>query len=122
MKTLKKKHLNQFREEERNTIKNINPIKWSLKQKSALFFSGLFACFFKKKSKLIKVYKEGQKRIEKEFDISKIIVKLRNVSIFLKDKIFDETTKFEVKNNYKAVIHDESTESEQEQQQQPEPD
>ena len=68
----------------------------------------MFSCCFTSK-KLIKVYKEGQNRLEKEFDISKIIINLRNVSLYLKERVLDDPTKFEIKHNYKAVIYDESS-------------
>ena len=50
------------------------------------------------------MFEEGQERLEKEFDIARILVKLRNLNTFMKNKILDERTQVEIKNSYKNVI------------------
>ena len=50
------------------------------------------------------MYKEGQERLEKEFDIARILKKLRDLNTFVKNKMIDEKTKVEIKNSYKNVI------------------
>jgi len=50
------------------------------------------------------MYEDGQERLEKEFDIARILVKLRNLNTFVKSKMLDESVKFEILNSYKGVI------------------
>ena len=54
--------------------------------------------------KLWKLYEEGQTRLEKEFDLAKIVVKLRNLNVFIKNKLLDNVGKLELINCYKTVI------------------
>jgi len=42
--------------------------------------------------------------MDKEFDISKIVVKLRNLNTLIKDKLVTEKLKVEIANSHKAVI------------------
>ena len=50
------------------------------------------------------MYGEGQDRLEKEFDIARILVKLRNLNTFVKNKMVNERLKVEINNSYKSVI------------------
>ena len=43
-------------------------------------------CMFNRDNKLWRLYDDGQKRMEKEFDVVKIIKTIRNIKIFLKNK------------------------------------
>ena len=68
-------------------------------------------CCGKKKNRLWRLYNEGQDRIEKEFDLVKIIKSIRNMKVIMKHKLMNEKLKLEVKHSEKSVIDVESTPS-----------
>lgn len=75
-----------------------------------LFFSnilGAFSCFnscSKKNSKLTKLYKKAENRINKELDIVKILTNVRNLKILLKNSMIDEQVRFEIAHADKNLI------------------
>ena len=56
------------------------------------------------RKKLWRLFEEGSERLEKEFDLVKILLKLRNLNVFVKNKLIDEVTQVEINNCYKSVI------------------
>ena len=58
----------------------------------------------------MKLFIEGSDRLEKEFDLSKIIVKLRNLNVFAKNKLINKVMKVELQNCNKTVIDIDSEE------------
>ena len=66
----------------------------------------VFGDFFTRSSnvKLKKLYTEGSDRIEKEFDIVKIVKSIRNIKVFLKNRLMDSKVRFEVRHSHKNVI------------------
>ena len=77
-------------------LSKIRVIKFSVWQQVKLYFMALFSCFENcckyKDNKLWILFTEGQERIEKEFDLVKIITSLRNLKILSK-KNLDAKTK-----------------------------
>ena len=69
-------------------LAKIRIIKFSAWQQFQLYWMTSLVCFEKcckfKKSKLWRLFTQGQERIEKEFDLVKIIVSLRNLKILSK--------------------------------------
>jgi hypothetical protein len=67
----------------------------------------LFSCFASccsyKKNKLWNLYKIGEERLEKEFDVIKILNTLRNLKIQMKNEI-KPATRVEIYNSGKNVI------------------
>ena len=55
-------------------------------------------CLFNRDKKIWRLYDDGQKRMEKEFDVVKIIKSLRNIKIFLKNEKLDKETKILLQN------------------------
>ena len=51
------------------------------------------------------MYDKGQKRLEKELDIARLVVKVRNLHTFFKKKMITERTQVEIGNCYKTVIN-----------------
>ena len=66
---------------------------------------GNFCFCLKVDKKLKRLYHEGCDRIEKEFDIVKIVSSLRNMKVFLKNKLIEPKVLFEVKHSEKNVIN-----------------
>ena len=76
-----------------------------------MLFQRVFLCCWKRvafpeENKLWRLYTQGQERIEKEFDIVKIIKALRNMKILLKREFErDQKLKIDVNNVGKNVIN-----------------
>lgn len=102
-----------FNKEDQNYLNNHQVIKLSKKQSCKLYFMSLLGCCFcgRKKNRLWRLYTEGQDRIEKEFDLVKIIKSIRNIKVIMKHKLMNEKLKLEVKHSEKSVIDVESTPS-----------
>jgi hypothetical protein len=110
---LSKKNLQSFKEDEQKRIKQNRKIKLSSKQSCRLFFSKLCCNWCCLNKKLEHLYTKGAERLQKEFDLAKIIVKLRNINVFVKHKLIDEVSQVEINNCFKSVI-DLDSEPEQE--------
>ena len=85
-------------------MKITKPIKLSPWQVIKLFMQRMFGFCCFSKGKLWKLYDQGQERLEKELDIARLIVKVRNLHSFFKKKMMTERTKVEIGNSYKTVI------------------
>ena len=70
------------------------------------------SCFGKppKTDKLWRLYKQGSERIEKEFDITKIIKTTRNLKTFMKARLINEKMTVELEHSSKNVIEIDETE------------
>ena len=85
MKNFTKKQVTKF--------KKNRHIKLTRNQTCTLYFMNMFkACMFNRDNSLWRLYEDGQKRMEKEFDIVKIIRSIRNMKFFLKSTTMDKTT------------------------------
>ena len=73
--------------------------------------------FWTKKRKLLKLLREGRKRIEKELDIVKIMKSLRDIKLLMKNSLMTPDIKYQVVHSEKNFIdieldEDDSSESE----------
>lgn len=90
---------NHLSQEQRLEISKNKIIKLSTGQSLHIYFAGILGKLVPKvDTKLWKLYKEGQDRIEKDFDIVRIIKTLRNVKLTLYNNLIDRKLKFLVKN------------------------
>jgi hypothetical protein len=60
--------------------------------------------FWAKKKKLLKLLREGRKRIEKELDIVKIMKSLRDIKLLMKNSLMTPDIKFQVAHCEKNFI------------------
>ena len=81
-------------------------IKLSTCQSLSLYFKNFFSflCRPPKTDKLWRLYEEGAERIDKEFDIAKIIKTTRNLNTFVKARMMDVRSKIELQHSSKNVI------------------
>ena len=62
----------------------------------------MFCCI--KKDKIWKLYSLGADRLEKEFDMARIIKNTRRLNVFFKGKLMDERLRVEIDNSDKVII------------------
>jgi len=100
----------------RRELKHHRIIKISTCNQISILFKNIFnSCIervsFPRENKLWRLYEDGQDRIDKEFDIVKIIKSLRNLKIFIKRQfLFDKKLKVEISNQGNNVINLDSDE------------
>ena len=93
---------------QKNVTKNrVKLIKFSYWQQFKLFIMKFFSCCGSccefDKNKLWKLYSIGNSRIEKEFDIVKILTSIRNMKIMMK-KDMDQVQRYKIFNSSKNAI------------------
>ena len=74
-----------------------------------LFFSNVMGfhvpkLFWDNKVQIIKLYKEGQNRIDKMLDLSKIIKNNRTTKILIKNTLMSEDVQYRLKHSSKNII------------------
>ena len=81
-------------------------IRLSTKDSTVLYFNNLFASVGCKcldrctnQSRLQKLFEEGNDRLEKEFNMVKLIRNLRNIKILMKNSFMSEKIKYEIKHS-----------------------
>lgn len=67
-------------------------------------FGKYIPCLVLRKSKLWRLYSDGEKRLDKEFDIVKIIQGIRNLKIITKATIMSKFLSTKVKNDGNNII------------------
>ena len=87
-------------------IKRNRIIKMSYCQVTSLFFANIFKDCYPtiNDNKLWRLFRQGQGRIDREFDIVKIIKNLRNIRIYMRQNHFDPKTKILIANQRKNLI------------------
>lgn len=106
MKKKQKKMSHHLSQKERLKISKNQIIKLSTSQSLHIYLQELLGCLVRPRvdERLWKLYKEGQARIEKDFDIVRIIKTLRNVKLTLYQNLSDKKLKYLVKNQTLNVI------------------
>ena len=97
MKNFTKKQVEKF--------KKNRHIKLSRNQFCSLYFLNMFkVCMYNRDNLLWRLYEDGQGRLEKEFDIVRIIRNIRNMKIFLKTTIMNKQTQVMLQNQKSNII------------------
>ena len=65
---------------------------------------GNLCCCCRADRRIQRLYERGLDRIEREFDIVKIVSSLRNLKVFTKGRFMDKKVSFEVKHSEANVI------------------
>ena len=55
--------------------------------------------------KVLKLYEVGVEQIDAEMDISRITKYIRDIRIYMKQKVLDDHIKFQIQHNHKNVIN-----------------
>ena len=66
-------------------------------------------CKRESKSSLDRLFEIGEAQLEKEMDMVKIIRSLRNLKVFIKDRVMDEKTKLDIYHSAKNIINIDSS-------------
>ena len=81
-----------FSKRAQQAIARHREVKLSMSNITCLYFwmiYGNLCCCCKADRRLQRLYEEGVDRIEKEFDIVKIVSSLRNLKVYMKNKFMD---------------------------------
>jgi len=94
----------------RDEVKKHKYIRIKFWENLLLFFSDSWFGFiipqkyWSKKRKLLKLLREGRKRIEKELDIVKIMKSLRDIKLLMKNSLMTPEIKYQVAHSEKNFI------------------
>lgn len=94
---------------EQKSIRKNRVIKFGICQNLTLFLTTTIGKYIPglvlRKNKLWRLYKDGEDRLEKEFDMVKIIQGIRNLKIITKATIMDRFIRTKVKNDGNNLIN-----------------